>query len=103
MFLNSTQLDLLQSNLARDCWAFLPELILCGGIIVLLLLKLFRSFAQLHLGSFTLLIVVSAFAVSVFQWYGTRGFLRPDQYGMTQTGTRAMDLFSGLLAYDNFT
>jgi NADH-quinone oxidoreductase subunit N len=103
MFLNSSQLNLLQSNLARDCWAFLPELILCSGIVILLLLKLFRSFEQLHLGSFTLLIAVSAFAVSVFQWYGTRGFLRPEQYGTAAAVAREMDLFSGLLAYDNFT
>ncbi len=100
MFLDSTQLNLLQSNLARDCWAFLPELTLCGGIIVLLLLKLFRSFEHFHLGSLTLFIIVTAFAVSVFQWSGTRSFLRPEQYG---PGTREMDLFSGLLAYDNFT
>ena len=40
-------IDLLQQSLLRDAQAFLPELILCGTIVLLLLVRLFATTEEL--------------------------------------------------------
>jgi NADH-quinone oxidoreductase subunit N len=95
MFLN---IDQLQDNLWRDVLAFLPELILCGTIVLLLLLRLFNALNRLHLGSVALVLTLAALAVSWFQWGGKYGFHQPDEFPH-----KSLDLFSGLLVFDNFT
>ena len=95
MFLDSYTVSALQSNLLQDCWAFLPELILAGTIILMLLVRLLG--ARWHLGWEALILTLAALGVSVMQW---------------QTGAPARDAFggglfgneyAGLLRYDNFT
>jgi NADH-quinone oxidoreductase subunit N len=78
------------SGLGVDLVNFLPELILCGTIVLLLLLRLFSALDRLHLGSVALIGDLLALGVSIAQW----------------PATRAVDMFAhehGLLAYDNFT
>jgi NADH-quinone oxidoreductase subunit N len=87
----------LQADLGRDCLAFLPELILCGGIVLLLLLRLFRIFDRVHLGWVALALSIAALTAACFQWRGVLGLERPDHYG------GSLKIFSGLLLYDNFT
>ncbi len=87
----------LQAELARDCLAFLPELILCVGVVVLLLLRLFRAFDRMHLGGVALAISAAALVSAMGQWHGDFGFEPPSQYG------GSLPIFSGLLVYDNFT
>ncbi len=43
----------LQDTLLVDMQAFLPELILCGGIILLLLIRLFKSATCSRIGTGT--------------------------------------------------
>lgn len=43
MFLNARDFALLQESLVRDLLAFLPELVLCIGIVLLLLVRLFQG------------------------------------------------------------
>jgi NADH-quinone oxidoreductase subunit N len=94
------ELDALQGQLLhRDCSAFLPELILCGSIVLLLIVRLFGAFNRLHLGWLSLLLAGAALAVSIGQWQGFSAAIDP-RYG---TGHNSLELFSGLLAYDNFT
>ena len=71
--------DLATDLLKHDLLAFLPELILCGGIVLLLVMRLFPSLGRLHLGWFSLLITVGALAVSVCQWGGFYDFQTPEQ------------------------
>jgi len=87
----------LQAGLARDSVAFLPELILCVGIVLLLLLRLFRAFDRVHLGWVALGSSVAALAAAVGQWQGAYGFEPLEQ------PRDSLPLFSGLLVYDNFT
>ena len=47
---------------------FLPELLLCAAVVLLLLLRLFRAFDRTHLGGLALLLTLCAGAVSVAQW-----------------------------------
>jgi NADH-quinone oxidoreductase subunit N len=100
MELTTETLGNLQQGLWISVQAFLPELILCGTIVLLLLLKLFRGLDRVHLGWVALVAVLAALAVSWAQWRGLYGFPSPEDIGMPQRG---VDLFSGLLAYDNFT
>jgi NADH-quinone oxidoreductase subunit N len=101
MFLTPAAVGRLQDLLFRDCLAFLPELILCGSIVLLLLLRLFRGFDRVHLGWVTLILTGLALWVAWCQWQGGGTYtLRPAEFS---PGTRALDLFTGLLVYDNFT
>jgi NADH-quinone oxidoreductase subunit N len=77
----------LQSSLQDDLWAFMPELILCGGIVLLLILRMFRGLDRLHLGILALVVTLAALGVSYIQWTA-----RPNS-----------PMFSDLLAYDTFT
>src|SRR5689334_10790556 len=101
MFLTPAAVGRLQDFLFRDCLAFLPELILCGSIVLLLLMRLFRGFDRLHLGWVTLVLTALALGAAWCQWQGGGTYtLRPAEFS---PGTHALDLFTGLLVYDNFT
>src|SRR5262249_59183991 len=89
-------IDKLQSNLVADCWAFMPELVLCGTIVLLLLLRLVPAMDHSHLGLESLILTLLAFAVSFLQWRQL-GDLR----NVIEVPGR--DMFGGLLRYDNFT
>jgi NADH-quinone oxidoreductase subunit N len=88
----------LQASLSTDLLAFLPELVLCSAIVLMLFIRLFGRFDRGHLGWFALALTVIAFYVSWKQWLwpGTDFDPRPP-------GTKSIEIFSGLLAYDNFT
>jgi NADH-quinone oxidoreductase subunit N len=88
MFLTTEIINGLQERLGQDLVAFLPELVLCGGIVLLLVLRLFAALDRLHLGWLALASTLGALAISWAQWQG------PEPH---------RDLFSGLLVYDNFT
>src|SRR5262245_47763836 len=88
-------LDGVQSGLARDCAAFAPELILCGTIILLLIMRLFKSFDRWHLGWVSMAMTAVALFICFRQWTGA-GY-SPDKF-FRDTGST--DLFTGLLVYD---
>src|SRR5262245_40543674 len=88
----------LQEALGRDLTAFLPELVLCGAIVLLLLARLFPRFDGANLGWAALILTAYAFFVSFAQWRGWESY--DPRYG---TGAIGFDMFSGLLVYDNFT
>jgi NADH-quinone oxidoreductase subunit N len=89
----------LQADVLRDCAAFLPELILCGGIVLLLLLRMFSSFDRLHLGWVSLLLCGGALAATCAQWAGCC-LASPEQF---VSQSKSNDLFAGMLVYDYFT
>jgi NADH-quinone oxidoreductase subunit N len=88
MFLSAENIATLQQNLREDCWAFMPELILCGTIVLMLLMRLVPAFDRWHLGTEALVLTVVALLVSLRQW---------------QLDFTATNAFSGLLRFDNFT
>src|SRR5437867_870815 len=94
--MNASAYQALQATLGRDLLAFLPELILCGTIVLMLVLRLFSHFDRRHMGGFALILTFYALVVSVYQWTGSPTF---DPRG----DKTSLDLFSGLLVYDNFT
>src|SRR4051812_31224086 len=97
--LSSKLLDALQGEVARDCAAFLPELILCGGIVLLLLLRMFSALDRLHMGWVAIAISGGALGAACVQWCGC-GLTSPEQF---LNGNGQSDIFGGMLIYDNFT
>jgi NADH-quinone oxidoreductase subunit N len=57
-------------NLTASLRAFLPELLLCGAIVILLFMRLFKTFDRDHLGPIALGMTVFILLVSVVQWGG---------------------------------
>jgi NADH-quinone oxidoreductase subunit N len=99
-------IEQLQADLGRDCLAFLPELILCGGIVLLLLLRLFRAFDRLHLGWVVLVLSVFALGTAFCQWQGQFKLFGRVLFVMRSPDTfqfQRLEMFTGLLVYDNFT
>jgi NADH-quinone oxidoreductase subunit N len=86
--LDPNTINELQSRTLQDCRDFLPELILCGTIVLLLLLRLFDAFNRWHLGWVALALTLAALGVSASQWYDSRS---------------SAQLFSGLIVYDHLT
>jgi NADH-quinone oxidoreductase subunit N len=86
--LSTKTIDQLQAFLAQDVVNFLPELIVAGSIVLLLVLRLFTSLDRWHLGWMALVGTLAALAISALQWAG---------------GAGAEEMFTGLLVYDNFT
>jgi NADH-quinone oxidoreductase subunit N len=97
--MSSSAYQQLQETLGRDLVAFLPELVLCGAIVLMLLLRLVPRFDRKNLGWVALVLTVYAFYVSLSQWLGGDPYdPRP-----AADGSGSLNLFSGLLIYDNFT
>jgi NADH-quinone oxidoreductase subunit N len=86
----------LQTSLSRDLAAFAPELLVCAGIVLLLLIRLFRVFDRHHLGWVALVLAVGALAISWAQWFGV------EDYDPRRGSSAPLDLFTGLLVFDNF-
>src|SRR5262245_42558515 len=88
----------LQATLGRDLVAFLPELILSAAIVLMLLTRMFSWSERNNVGWAALVATLWAFGVSFSQWFGMEG--HDPRAG---TPLKSLDLFSGLLVYDNFT
>jgi NADH-quinone oxidoreductase subunit N len=96
-----TWLDTLQASLNTDLLAFLPELIVCATIVLLLLLRLFTSLDRIHLGGIALALTLAALAASYQQFPSILGeYFHWSGKALPQKGT---EIFSGMLAYDDFT
>jgi NADH-quinone oxidoreductase subunit N len=82
-------LETLQANLYKDLFHFAPELVLCFAIVLMLLLRLFSGLNRLHMGAIALGLTVVALGLNWSMWDHPEN---PD-----------LLMFTGLLAYDNFT
>jgi NADH-quinone oxidoreductase subunit N len=88
MDLTNAIMDSVEGGLPQALYAFLPELILCSTIVLLLVLRLFTRLDRLHLGSASLIGTVAALLANFAQW---------------QSPPQPTEVFSGLLAFDTFT
>jgi NADH-quinone oxidoreductase subunit N len=96
--MTATLLKQLQDSLSRDLVAFAPELLICAGIVLLLLVRLFRVFDRTHLGWIALVVMLGALGMACMQWSG-----RDYGYDPRDARETSLDLFTGLLVFDNFT
>ena|SRR5687767_15812232 len=86
----------LSAGLQRDLLAFLPELILCGTIVAMLLARLFTGLGRVHLGAFALLTSVGALIAAVSLWPAANSSSGPIPAAGGTAG------FSGLVVFDTF-
>ncbi|HJZ59398.1 MAG TPA: NADH-quinone oxidoreductase subunit N [Gemmataceae bacterium] len=88
MYPTARQIGDLQDELGKDLYLFLPELVVCAGIVVLLLCRLVRVLDRAHLGGLAVAILAVALFAAGFQ--------------VTDTGKQDTPFFSGMLASDAF-
>jgi NADH-quinone oxidoreductase subunit N len=94
-------INALLEGLSRDSLAFLPELLVCGVIVLLLLLRLFPFLDRLHLGWLALLATLAILGVGCCQWVGEcSNLLTPEQ---AATDGKPLVSFTGMLVYDRLT
>jgi NADH-quinone oxidoreductase subunit N len=93
MFLTPVRIDALQSAVGESLLFFLPELVICGGIVAMLLVRLVRVFDRSHVGLLAAAaLVVALFAVGyqlyVDQWAGPyfAGMLASDPFAAVARG-----------------
>src|SRR5262249_4770085 len=87
---------------------FLPELVLCFGVVVLLVCRLFKAFDRTHMGGIALALTLLALVFSVLQWIGVdRLTSLSSDLGWfalkNPAKTGALLPFGGLLIYDYLT
>lgn len=100
MFFDTSVLGNVQTAVMRDTLAFLPELILCFAIVLMLFLRLFKSFDGLHQGAIALALTGVALAATVGQWLDY-GLSSPPRF--YSENIASADIFSGMLVFDYFT
>src|SRR5688572_23036283 len=109
--LEKNTIDLLSRSVLLDSQAFLPELILCVTVVVMLLLRLFNAARGIHLGWLALGCSVLCLVVAGMQWAGA-GLLNPDGFlaeanamraSLSQEPLKRPEIYAGLLIFDNFT
>jgi NADH-quinone oxidoreductase subunit N len=95
--------DLQNRLLLDDLFHFAPELALCTGIILMLLLRLFKKFDRLHLGWIAAVATGIGLAISIGQFDTDAGL--PDWRNVRDgtTGRKITEMFTGLLVYDGLT
>ena len=91
MFPTAAKVDELQRSVFESLYLFLPELVVCAGIILLLLTRLLRVFDRAHLGGIAVVTLVLALAVAGFQVY------EANWAGSYFSGMLASDAFAGLV------
>jgi NADH-quinone oxidoreductase subunit N len=104
----------------EDLYAFGPEIVLCASIVVFLLLRLSNGFDWVHVGWVALGLTLVAFLVAWDQWsggatgkYDPRTWphvhaAEPGEMLVRHSGgigahPKALNMFGGMLVYDNFT
>ena len=90
-------INLITENLLGGSVMFLPELLVCCTIVLLLLLRVLRLADRAHVGPIALILTLVILALSVCQWGGYLGFAAPDSTGKTE------QMFGGMLVYDHLT
>jgi NADH-quinone oxidoreductase subunit N len=95
MFPTSSHIDFLQSNLQGSLLNFLPELVVCGGIVLFLLLRLLKAFDRTHLGTLAAAILGVAMLPAAYSFVENAGWLDKDALAPTS-------YFSGMLVNDTF-
>jgi NADH-quinone oxidoreductase subunit N len=90
--------ELLLTTLRRDLLAFGPEAILVLGILLLLVVRMFRGSERVPFGGLAASVLGVSLVVAWWQWVSDLS-LEPASSGLSQTRY----LFANMLAYDAFT
>lgn len=95
MFPLSSRMQTMQDDLQGNLLLFLPELVLCGGIVLLLLVRLLRSFDRSHLGTLAATMLSVALIPAGYQFADMAGWIKGYELQSTE-------FFTGMLVADPF-
>jgi NADH-quinone oxidoreductase subunit N len=98
MFPTRPQITAFTDGLNTDLLLFIPELAVCGGIVLLLLSRLVKGLGRLHLGGGAVAALVVALFVSAYQFADDAGWLGPAGPGQPAP----LPFFGGMLIADHF-
>src|SRR5437016_2141636 len=90
--MNSKMAESLQLSLGVDLVAFAPQLVLCGAIVLLLLIRLVPRYDRLHLGWIALVLVAFICYLSCALWFAPIDPIRSSN-----------GMFGNMLIYDHFS
>ncbi len=82
-------------------WAFMPELVLCATVLMLLLVRLFRGGHRFHAGYIALAGSLLALYFAA-PWQHLSSLISADAAAAPSAVTR-MEIFTGMLVYDTFS
>ena len=92
--MNADLADKLTENLLNDVGAFMPQLVVCAAIVLLLVIRLVPRYDRWHLGWIALVLAASACFLSCQQWIDHAG---------TVSAQPSIKIFGGMLIFDNFS
>ena len=91
----------LTAALEVDAAMFAPELVLCGAVVFLLLVRLIPRYDRVHMGWLALPLAILACYLSCHQWYSS---VYPAPGNAVSTpAVHSEVMFGGMLVYDNFS
>ena len=96
MFPTPAFVDRLSTGLERDLFAFLPELILCATIVLMLLARMLSALSRVHMSQLALAMSLIALAAAAAFWPESRSA----QASVPKIGGEGG--FGGLLVFDKF-
>lgn len=88
MFPTSVRIELFETAISGDLLQFIPELVVCGGIVLLLLTRLVSRLDRAHLGGLSVAVLAAGLFAAVFQF--------------ETAGKGAGPFFGGMLVADAF-
>lgn len=103
MYLTLDHLTTLVDDWIVDLFAFLPELVLCATIVLLLILRMLPTFRRVHLGWVALALTLAALALSWIQWSGVLSDIIKQPGELDPVGKAHDKMFGHMVVYDNFT
>src|SRR5207244_110992 len=102
LFMTESLLNALTKDLGNDLMAFGPELVLCAGIVLLLIMRMILPAKKAGVATMALVFTLLAFSMSVQQWLHLSGY-DPRVGAGTVPLRPTQELFSGMLVFDNLT
>lgn len=93
-FLTQQSLAELTRTLSESLGAFAPELVVCGGVVVLLFLRLFNGLNRVHMGYVAAIFLLAALWLGWTQW---QPFLD------AKSPSPGRNLFQGMLVFDGLS
>ena len=92
--------DFLAITADSSLWAFLPELILCATVLVMLLVRLFRGGHRVHAGYIALAGSLAALYFAA-PWQHLTSL--SSEAAAAPSAVTRMEIFTGMLVYDSFS
>ena len=104
--LTDSVLRSLTGSLGHDLFGFVPELLVCAAIVLMLVLRLFKGFARTHMSGVAMAFVLFALSFTALHsavkwWPNAPSFLK--SYDLLQDLAKRDGAFGGMIVADQLT